>query len=80
MLATVPAGKKVYIEVKCGPEIIPELVRTLKGSKLTPACQTPVISFKAEVILAIKQAYAAVPAYWIPRDVKIRERSRREPD
>src|SRR3954470_14279804 len=27
MLATVPPGKRVFIEVKCGPEIVPELVK-----------------------------------------------------
>ena len=32
MLATVPAGKRVFIEVKCGPEIVPELDRVLKAS------------------------------------------------
>ena len=36
MLARVPAGKKVYVEVKCGPEIVPELDRVLKASKLKP--------------------------------------------
>ena len=33
MLATVPAGKRVFIEVKCGPEIVPELDRVLKASE-----------------------------------------------
>src|SRR5262245_24319538 len=32
MLATAPKGKKVYIEVKGGPEIVPELNRVLKAS------------------------------------------------
>ena len=34
MLATVPAGKKVLIEVKCGPEIVPELDRVLRATSL----------------------------------------------
>ncbi len=64
MLATVPPGKRVYIEIKCGPEIVPELDRVLKASKLKPE-QTPVISFHAKVIAAVKKARPDVPAYWI---------------
>lgn len=64
MLATAPAGKKVYVEVKCGPEAVPELVRVLKASKLS-AGQTPVISFNAAVIAAVKKARPEVPAYWL---------------
>jgi glycerophosphoryl diester phosphodiesterase len=64
MLATVPEGKKVFIEVKCGPEIVPELDRVLKASKLKPQ-QTPVIAFNAEVIAAVKKARPDVPAHWL---------------
>lgn len=64
MLATVPDGKKVYVEVKCGPEVAPELVRTLEASGLKPD-RTPVISFNANVIAAVKKAKPALPAYWL---------------
>jgi len=64
MLATVPAGKRVFIEVKCGPEIMPELDRVLKASKLKPE-QTPIISFDASVIAATKKARPDLAAYWI---------------
>jgi glycerophosphoryl diester phosphodiesterase len=64
MLATVPAGKQAFVEVKCGPEIVPELVRTLTAAGLK-AGQTPVISFHAPVIAAVKKARPDVPAYWL---------------
>lgn len=64
MLATVPAGKAAYIEVKCGPEIVPELTRVLKTTTLQPA-QLPVISFNAAVIAAVKKARPDIPAYWL---------------
>jgi glycerophosphoryl diester phosphodiesterase len=64
MLATVPAGKKVFVEVKCGPEIVPALIQDLKASKLNPE-QTPVISFNADVIAAVKKAQPNLPAYWL---------------
>lgn len=64
LLATVPAGKKVYVEVKCGPEIVPALIQGLKASGLKPE-QTPVICFNADVIAAVKQAQPSLPAYWL---------------
>ena len=64
MLATVPAGKKVFVEVKCGPEIVPELDRVLRASGLKPD-QTPVIAFDWKVIAAMKKARPDVPAYWL---------------
>lgn len=64
VLATVPAGKRALIEVKCGPEIVPELDRVLKASKLKPE-QTAVISFSADVVAAVKKARPDVPAFWI---------------
>ncbi|MFO0804277.1 MAG: glycerophosphodiester phosphodiesterase [Gemmataceae bacterium] len=64
MLATVPEGKKVFVEVKCGPEAVRELDRVLKASRLKPE-QTPVISFDASVIAAVKKARPDLPAYWL---------------
>lgn len=64
MLATVSPGQRVFVEVKCGPEIVPALAKQLQGSKLKPG-QTPVISFNADVIAAIKKASPDVPAYWL---------------
>ncbi|MCX8139057.1 MAG: glycerophosphodiester phosphodiesterase [Thermogemmata sp.] len=64
VLQTVPAGKRAFIEIKCGPEILPELGRVLKASGLKPA-QTVIISFSEEVIAAVKKQYPERPAYWI---------------
>jgi glycerophosphoryl diester phosphodiesterase len=64
MLATVPAGKRVFIEVKCGPEIVPELVRDLAAARLKPE-QTAIISFSADVVAAAKKELPAIKAYWI---------------
>ena len=64
MLATVPSGKRAFVEVKSGPEIVPELDRVLKASKLKPA-QTPIISFNAQVISEVKKVRPDLAAYWI---------------
>jgi glycerophosphoryl diester phosphodiesterase len=64
ILATVPAGKRAFIEVKCGPEIVPELKRDLAAAKLRPE-QTAVISFSADVVAAVKKERADLKAYWL---------------
>lgn len=64
MLAAVAKGKRVFIEIKWGDEIVPEINRLLQKSALPPE-QTPIISFHAEVVAAMKKARPDVPAYWI---------------
>ncbi len=64
MFATVPTGKKVFVEVKCGPEIVPALDKALTASKLKPD-QTPVIAFDARVIAELKKVRPDVPAFWL---------------
>jgi glycerophosphoryl diester phosphodiesterase/endonuclease/exonuclease/phosphatase family metal-dependent hydrolase len=64
VLATVPDGKRVFIEVKCGPEIAEELRRVLEASPLKPE-QTAIISFSPEVVAAAKKALPDRKAYWV---------------
>lgn len=71
-LATIPQGKRVFIEVKCGAEIVPELKRQLALAK-RPATETAIISFQKEVIAESKKAMPDCKAYWlasIKRDKK----------
>ncbi len=64
VLAIIPTGKRVFIEVKCGPEIMPELQRVLAAAK-RPARETAVISFSKDVVAAAKTALPECKAYWI---------------
>jgi glycerophosphoryl diester phosphodiesterase len=64
MLGTVPAGKRVFVEVKGGPAAVPELCRVLAGSGLDPG-RTVVIAFDPAVVSAVKQARPDVPACWL---------------
>ncbi len=64
VLAIVPADKKILIEIKCGPEIVPQLKRALADSQLAPE-QTIVISFQESVISAVKNQIPAIKAYWL---------------
>lgn len=64
VFATVPAGKKIYIEVKCGTSIIPHLVKAIDASQLKPE-QLIVICFDHQVIKQFKQVKPQLKAYWL---------------
>jgi len=59
VLATIPAGKKIFIEIKSDPGIVPALIKELDQSGLQPE-QIVVICFKKEVLQALK---AKAPQY-----------------
>ncbi|MFW6106638.1 MAG: glycerophosphodiester phosphodiesterase [bacterium] len=64
VLSTVPDNKKLFIEIKCGPEIVPHLKRVLSNTTLKPS-QTIVISFEESVISAVKRKIPHVKAFWL---------------
>jgi len=63
-LATVPAGKRMFVEVKCPAAGVPEVLRAIAAAKLKPE-QTCVISFSADVVAAAKKGRPDLAAYWI---------------
>ncbi len=64
VLATVPPGRQVFVEVKCGAEIVPLMKDVFARSSLAPT-QIVVISFKEDVIDATKTQIPEVSAYWL---------------
>ena len=64
VFATVPAGKKIYIEVKCGVEIVTKLLEEIQKSGLQPE-QIVVISFHKDVVHAVKTKAPQFKAYWL---------------
>ena len=72
VFATIPERKKIFVEVKCGPEIIPYLVKEIEKSKLKTE-QVVLICFKQEVIQAFKQALPKNKAYWLSSFKKDKE-------
>lgn len=66
VIKTIPDTKRLFIEVKCGPEIVPELKRVLDASgKAT--YQLAIISFSHDVVAASKRAMPERKAFWIAR-------------
>jgi glycerophosphoryl diester phosphodiesterase len=64
VLTTVPDGKQVFIEIKCGPQILPALKQVLAGSGLQPG-QAIVMSFDAHVIAEAKRLLPQLKALWL---------------
>lgn len=64
VIATVPPGKRLFIELKCGPEILLPLAAILAESAL-PHEQTVILAFSAEVVAEARQLLPHVKALWI---------------
>ena len=64
VLEIVPLGKRLFIEVKCGIEAIPELVRVLSSANATCE-QTVLISLDFDTIVAVKLALPQRLAFWV---------------
>ena len=63
VIATIPEGKRLYVEVKCDERILPALMRALDaGGKRD---RIVVISFHLKVVTAFKALAPDVPTYWI---------------
>lgn len=59
VLAIVPPGKQIFVEIKCGPEILPVLQPQLESSGLQSE-QITIICFNEEVVT---QSRARMPQY-----------------
>ncbi|MDQ8188218.1 glycerophosphodiester phosphodiesterase [Pelagicoccus sp. SDUM812002] len=77
VLETVPTGKSMFVEIKCGPEIVPELLEQVKASGLE-GDQVTFISFNEKVVKRLKKEAPQHTANWLV-SVKRDERGRLEP-
>jgi len=70
IVETIPAGRKLYVEIKCGKEILPYLSELLADSgKMS---QIVIIGFDLETVTMSKQLID-VPTYWLKGTKKIEE-------
>jgi glycerophosphoryl diester phosphodiesterase len=70
VLPTIPRGRKLYVEIKCGPEILPVLQPMLvQSGKLA---QIVIIGFDLETVAASKKLID-VPTYWLKGTEKTKE-------
>jgi glycerophosphoryl diester phosphodiesterase len=64
VFSTIPEGKKIYIEIKCGVEIIPALLEELKRSGLERE-QVVVICFDKKVLQKFKAKAPQYKVSWL---------------
>jgi glycerophosphoryl diester phosphodiesterase len=75
VLQVIPQGKKLFMEIKCGVEIIPKLLQILNNSQF-PREQLIVISFNSKVIQTLKK-YAPFLKTLLLSSLEINYQSRR---
>jgi glycerophosphoryl diester phosphodiesterase len=78
VLASVPPGRRLFIEIKSHGSVVPELARILKMSTCRPA-QIVLICFSFPAIRVLKQAFPEIEACWLAK-LKRHWRTRRFPD
>jgi glycerophosphoryl diester phosphodiesterase len=64
VLATIPAGNILFIEVKIGPEAIPELKRCIQRAGKSPE-QTIIIAFDANTVREAKKQLPQLKLCWL---------------
>lgn len=64
ILKTIPEGKRIFIEIKVGPEILPELEKVMQSSG-KKAKQLAIITFKYDVAKASKAKFPKHEVYWL---------------
>lgn len=64
VLATVPDGKRILIEVKCGPEITEALKTIIDECDLSDD-QIAIIAFDDRVVASCKEAMPHIKAFWL---------------
>lgn len=64
ILATVPAGKRAVLEIKCGPEILEELAKTIQKSGRKPE-ELAIIAFNYETLRQSKEMFPQIEHYFL---------------
>jgi glycerophosphoryl diester phosphodiesterase len=64
ILATIPAGRRAVLEIKCGPEILPELRRVLRAAERPPK-ELAIISFNFQTMQGAKALFPELEHYFL---------------
>ncbi len=64
VLALIPEGKRLFIEIKCGPEVLPELEKVLQRAGKKPG-QTALIGFDYTTMAQAKKRFPHLQTYWL---------------
>jgi glycerophosphoryl diester phosphodiesterase len=64
ILATIPKGRRAVLEIKCGPEIVPELKRVLDAAKRSPR-ELAIISFNFDSLKKSRETFPDIEHYFL---------------
>ena len=64
ILDTIPQGKRAVLEIKCGPEILPQLKRVIAASGKGPK-ELAIISFRHDTLTASKKVFPDIEHYFL---------------
>ncbi len=64
VLAMLPQGKQLFIEIKCGPEVLPHLGRVMKMGRKNPQ-QLVLIGFNYETMRQAKAFFPQLQVCWL---------------
>lgn len=73
LIATVPSGKKLVVEIKSEPEIIPHLQKMIESAKKD--IHYEFIAFDFKTISLAKKAFPGSPCYWLCSDTALFQRN-----
>lgn len=70
VLETIPPGRKLYVEIKCGKEILPFLKQLIvESGKMS---QIVIIGFDLETVVS-SRGLLDVPTYWLKGTARVKE-------
>jgi len=70
VIATIPPKRRLFVEIKCGPEILPLLKKTfIESGKMD---RIVVIGFDLETVAAAKKLIG-LPTYWLKGTEKVKD-------
>ncbi|HSI36232.1 MAG: glycerophosphodiester phosphodiesterase family protein [Phycisphaerae bacterium] len=69
VLATIPAGKRLFLEIKIGPEAVAPVAAALTAAG-TPADRVCIIAFNIETIREARKVLPHIKAYWLTSQKK----------
>ncbi|HAL45082.1 MAG TPA: glycerophosphodiester phosphodiesterase [Phycisphaerales bacterium] len=62
-IETLTPAKKLFVEIKCGPEVLPYLEKVINDSGKRK--QIVIIGFNWDVVSQAKKVFADIPVYWL---------------
>ena len=66
VLATIPSGRRLFVEIKGGPEEVPAIVKVI-GEAGVGGDQVTIVGFRYGTMAEAKRLLPQVPVYWITR-------------